>query len=419
MLALLRHALESNDHPFSIRYPRDAVPAEVPALPDIPGVERGSWEQLREGGDVALLAVGTMVLPALEAAEALAEEGIEASVVNCRFLKPYDRELLGRILVEHRVVLTLEEGAVVNGFGAFIDPRDRWTIPVSPPPNAWAPWAFRTGSSITGPARSCSASWDSMPRGSPNGRANSCAGAARGNAPAPGAGSPAPPGAERTGERGGRVSEGPARLDGSGIRRIGIVGRSRGTPVDVTLEALARVVWNRGLELHLEEGLDPPAGGPARPLGRTPEVDLLVTLGGDGTLLRGARLVMRSGVPVMGVNLGTLGFLTALTADEAEGGLAQVLDGEALPDDRFTLEGRVFGPGGELRNRVQALNDLVLHKGGVARVVRLEMSVGPDDLDSIGSFSGDGVILATPTGSTAYSLSAGGPWWCPPWMPWW
>jgi NAD+ kinase len=206
------------------------------------------------------------------------------------------------------------------------------------------------------------------------------------------------------------VSEGPARLDGSGIRRIGIVGRSRGTPVDVTLEALARVVWNRGLELHLEEGLDPPAGGPARPLGRTPEVDLLVTLGGDGTLLRGARLVMRSGVPVMGVNLGTLGFLTALTADEAEGGLAQVLDGEALPDDRFTLEGRVFGPGGELRNRVQALNDLVLHKGGVARVVRLEMSVGPDDmLDSIGSFSGDGVILATPTGSTAYSLSAGGP----------
>ena len=120
MLALLRHALESNDAPFSIRYPRDAVPAEVPALSDIPGVERGRWEQLREGGDVALLAVGTMVLPALEAAARLAEEGVEAAVVNCRFMKPYDRELLGRILVEHRAILTLEEGAVANGFGAFL-----------------------------------------------------------------------------------------------------------------------------------------------------------------------------------------------------------------------------------------------------------------------------------------------------------
>jgi 1-deoxy-D-xylulose-5-phosphate synthase len=121
MIALLRHALAANDHPFSIRYPRDAVPAEVPALADIPGLERGSWEQLRQGtGELAILAVGTMVLPALAAAEALAEEGIDASVVNCRFLKPYDRELLGRVLVDHRVVLTVEEGAVVNGFGAFI-----------------------------------------------------------------------------------------------------------------------------------------------------------------------------------------------------------------------------------------------------------------------------------------------------------
>jgi 1-deoxy-D-xylulose-5-phosphate synthase len=96
------------------------VPAEVPAFSDIPGVERGRWEQLREGGDVALLAVGTMVLPAMEAAARLAEEGVEAAVVNCRFMKPYDRELLGRILVEHRAILTLEEGAVANGFGAFL-----------------------------------------------------------------------------------------------------------------------------------------------------------------------------------------------------------------------------------------------------------------------------------------------------------
>jgi 1-deoxy-D-xylulose-5-phosphate synthase len=120
MLALLRHALETQDAPFSIRYPRDAVPAEVPALAEIPGVERGKWECLREGADVAILAVGTMVLPSLAAAEALAAEGVEATVVNCRFLKPYDREMLGRVLVEVPALLTVEEGAVVNGFGAFL-----------------------------------------------------------------------------------------------------------------------------------------------------------------------------------------------------------------------------------------------------------------------------------------------------------
>jgi 1-deoxy-D-xylulose-5-phosphate synthase len=121
MLALLRHAVDTNDRPFSIRYPRDAVPAEVPALAEIPGVERGEWELVREGtGELAILAVGTMVLPALAAAEVLAEEGIDATVVNCRFLKPYDRDMLGRVLVNHAAVLTVEEGAVTNGFGAFM-----------------------------------------------------------------------------------------------------------------------------------------------------------------------------------------------------------------------------------------------------------------------------------------------------------
>jgi NAD+ kinase len=200
------------------------------------------------------------------------------------------------------------------------------------------------------------------------------------------------------------------RLDGDGIRRVGIVGRLRSGPVNGTVQALAELLHGRGVEVELEAGLEPPRGVPHQWLRQVPDVDLIVTLGGDGTLLRGARMVLASGIPVLGVNLGTLGFLTALTADEAEAGLGAVLDGESLLDDRFTLEGRVFGPEGSERSRVQALNDLVLHKGGVARVVRLEMAVGPPDaLDSIGSFSGDGVILSTPTGSTAYSLSAGGP----------
>jgi 1-deoxy-D-xylulose-5-phosphate synthase len=120
LLALMRHALETFDAPFSIRYPRDSVPAEVPALSEIPPIRRGSWEVVREGADVAVLAVGTMVQESIRAAERLSEEGLEVTVVNCRFLKPWDREILGRVLVDHSHVLTVEEGSVVNGFGAFI-----------------------------------------------------------------------------------------------------------------------------------------------------------------------------------------------------------------------------------------------------------------------------------------------------------
>ncbi|MGH7445438.1 MAG: 1-deoxy-D-xylulose-5-phosphate synthase, partial [Longimicrobiales bacterium] len=90
MLALLRLGVEQ-DRPFSLRYPRDNVPAPVPALADIPAIESGTWEVLRSGSDVALLAVGTMVMPALQAAERLTADGIDATVVNCRFLKPMDR----------------------------------------------------------------------------------------------------------------------------------------------------------------------------------------------------------------------------------------------------------------------------------------------------------------------------------------
>jgi 1-deoxy-D-xylulose-5-phosphate synthase len=121
MLALLRLGVQQEYGPFSLRYPRDAVPAPVPSVDDIPDVEFGRWELLRKGdGSVAVLAVGTMVLPAVEAARRLASEGIDTTVVNCRFLKPYDRKLFEAILAEHRGILTLEEGTRVNGFGAFM-----------------------------------------------------------------------------------------------------------------------------------------------------------------------------------------------------------------------------------------------------------------------------------------------------------
>jgi 1-deoxy-D-xylulose-5-phosphate synthase len=123
MLGLLRLGVAYDGGPFTLRYPRDNVPFEVPPLDDIPAVPFGRWETLRTGSDVALLAVGTMVLPAVAAAEQLEQEGIDATVVNCRFLKPMDEETLDWVLSAHSAVVTVEEGTVVNGFGAGIAAR--------------------------------------------------------------------------------------------------------------------------------------------------------------------------------------------------------------------------------------------------------------------------------------------------------
>jgi 1-deoxy-D-xylulose-5-phosphate synthase len=120
MLALLRTGVAHEAGPFSVRWPRAPVPAEVEAMVDIAPLVLGSWEVLREGETLAILAVGTMVLAALEAADDLARRGISATVVNCRFLKPYDVDLLRTITAEHEAVLVVEEGTVVNGFGAYM-----------------------------------------------------------------------------------------------------------------------------------------------------------------------------------------------------------------------------------------------------------------------------------------------------------
>ena len=127
MLALIKSGL-AQDAPFSLRYPRDATPDIVPPAREIEAVPHASWEILRRAGAtgrdrssaVAILAVGTMVLPALSAAEVLHESGINATVVNCRYLKPHDAEALAEIVREHANILVVEEGTVVNGFGAHM-----------------------------------------------------------------------------------------------------------------------------------------------------------------------------------------------------------------------------------------------------------------------------------------------------------
>jgi 1-deoxy-D-xylulose-5-phosphate synthase len=120
MLGLLRTAVAQESGPFSIRYPRDATPDAVPAIGEIEAVPYGTWEVLRRGAGVAILATGTMVLPSLAAADVLATEGLNITVVNCRFMKPYDEVTLAAVLAQHERVLVVEEGTVVNGFGSYM-----------------------------------------------------------------------------------------------------------------------------------------------------------------------------------------------------------------------------------------------------------------------------------------------------------
>jgi 1-deoxy-D-xylulose-5-phosphate synthase len=120
LVGLLRSAIEHTGSPFSIRYPREVSPDLVGPAKDIPAVPHGTWEVLRKGERLAILAVGTMVGESLRAAATLAAEGISVTVVNCRYLKPYDATTLTALLATHEQLLVVEEGTVVNGFGAYL-----------------------------------------------------------------------------------------------------------------------------------------------------------------------------------------------------------------------------------------------------------------------------------------------------------
>ena len=128
LAGLLRTAL-AHDGPFCTRYPRDKAPADPRPVRDVPAVPYGTWELLREGRDIAILGVGTMVAPSLAAAEQLRDEGLDCTVVNCRFLKPLDQAMLDSLARSHRTLVTVEEGTIVNGFGAYLAERMQTTSP--------------------------------------------------------------------------------------------------------------------------------------------------------------------------------------------------------------------------------------------------------------------------------------------------
>ena len=138
-----------------------------------------------------------------------------------------------------------------------------------------------------------------------------------------------------------------------------------------------------------------------------PSTDVLVVLGGDGTFLRAARAVIDVDVPLLGVNLGKIGFLSKVEANELEDVLARLVAGEYSIDERMALEARIL-PAGRASGGTthHALNDIVVARGALARVCRLDVAIGPSHL---ATFIADGLVVSSPTGSTGYSFSAGGP----------
>jgi len=187
------------------------------------------------------------------------------------------------------------------------------------------------------------------------------------------------------------------------VRRAGIVIKSHAPSVEGILKIVVEYFEGRGIACVLEDAA-------ARRLGRPDGLarqdiaaasDLIVVLGGDGTLLSVAPAAARAGVPVMGINLGRLGFLTEIPVSEAVATLDRFLAGDAgLVSPRWLLEARTA----EISS--YCLNDAVITKGAVSRMIELVLGIDGRD---VATFKADGLIVSTPTGSTAYSLSAGGP----------
>lgn len=192
------------------------------------------------------------------------------------------------------------------------------------------------------------------------------------------------------------------------FRNIGVIGRE-GNGVVETLNRLLTLLESRQLTVVLDDSVSallPDHGlrvSPRRMMGET--CDLIIVVGGDGSLLGAARSLTRHNAPVLGVNRGRLGFLTDISPGEIETQVGAVLDGEYVLEKRFLLDVEVLR-GGERIGRGDALNDVVLNSGTSGHMMEFELYV---DGEFVYRQRSDGLIVCTPTGSTAYSLSAGGP----------
>ncbi|HEY8196653.1 MAG TPA: NAD(+)/NADH kinase [Gemmatimonadales bacterium] len=187
--------------------------------------------------------------------------------------------------------------------------------------------------------------------------------------------------------------------------KVGVVGNPRYGDLKGVLEQVALAAPYRGITLYSEPRLES-FWNREVPTFDSVNLDALITFGGDGTLLRGARLLAGRETPILGVNLGRVGFLTTATRESLDGALDSLVTGKFEIERRQALRAAIRDAEGETRSTQMAVNDVTVHKGGVARVIRVNVYIQGDN---VGPYSADGIIVATPTGSTAYSLSAGGP----------
>jgi NAD+ kinase len=203
--------------------------------------------------------------------------------------------------------------------------------------------------------------------------------------------------------REGRVNPAPPQF-----QRIGLLAKAAGANVAETLRALVDFLAERRHAIHLSESSAAAlgtgqAGLPVPTLVRG--VDLLIVVGGDGTMLIAARAAADARLPVLGINLGRLGFLTDISPERATESLARILDGEYVEDPRCLLATQI-GTAAAPRIQQTAFNDVVLQKWNTARLIEFETYI---DGSFVNTQRSDGLIVATPTGSTAYALSGGGP----------
>ncbi|HEY7534363.1 MAG TPA: NAD(+)/NADH kinase [Thermodesulfobacteriota bacterium] len=189
--------------------------------------------------------------------------------------------------------------------------------------------------------------------------------------------------------------------------RIGIIGRTHKKETFEITRQLSDWLEKRSVKVYVEKELGTQIGHPnSIPQTELPElVDMVLVFGGDGTFLRVSRLICNYGIPILGVNVGGLGFLTEITIDELYPMMEIVLSGKFEVEKRGMLYATINRKTERIGNYV-VLNDVVINKGAVARIIDLAIYINDYHVTT---FKADGIILSTPTGSTAYSLSAGGP----------
>lgn len=192
------------------------------------------------------------------------------------------------------------------------------------------------------------------------------------------------------------------------IKKVGIISKPKKAEIGELVTPLLEWLRNRKIEVFIDKETAATLPVPEKCVTRNDMpsvVDLLVVLGGDGTLLATARVLAGKTVPILGVNLGGLGFLTVITREELYPTLEGVLTGDFQTQRRVQIAAEIVRADEAIASYL-ALNDVVLNKGAIARILDFEVYV---DGKFVSTYKSDGLIVSTPTGSTAYSLAAGGP----------